>query len=113
MDDIDSWDADAGRHLQAWREYRGMTQEELAEQVGTYSGQISLLENGKRQLTVRWLHKLADALQIAPGWLLDHHPREINPEIYDIWYRIPDAKKQLARDVLFPFQEFPQAPLTD
>jgi transcriptional regulator with XRE-family HTH domain len=108
MDDFDSCDENAGNNLQGWREYRGMTQEELAEKVGTYSGQISLLENGKRQLSVKWLHRLADALQITPGWLLDHHPDDLDPDIYDIWGKIPTEQKLVARDVLVAFKHFPK-----
>ena len=108
MDDFDSCDTDAGNLLHAWREHRGLTQEELAEKVGTYSGQISLLENGKRQLSVKWLYRLADALDITPGWLVDHHPNDISSDIYDIWGRIPEPKKQHARDVMMTFQHFPK-----
>ena len=105
MDDFDSCDTNAGNLLQAWREHRGMTQEELAEKVGTYSGQISLLENGKRQLSVKWLYRLADALGITPGWLLDHHPDDLSPDIYDIWGKIPDTNRQLAKQVMITFQD--------
>jgi transcriptional regulator with XRE-family HTH domain len=108
MDDFDSCDTDAGNLLHAWREHRGLTQEELAEKVGTYSGQISLLENGKRQLSVKWLYRLADALDITPGWLVDHHPNDISSDIYDIWGRIPEPQKQHARDVMMTFQHFPK-----
>jgi transcriptional regulator with XRE-family HTH domain len=113
MDDFDSCDADAGNLLQAWREHRRLTQEELAEKVGTYSGQISLLENGKRQLSVKWLFRLADALDITPGWLLDHHPDDLSPDIYDIWGRIPETQKQVARDVMLAFQHFPKEGTND
>lgn len=113
MDDFDSCDTDAGNLLQAWREHRGLTQEDLAEKVGTYSGQISLLENGKRQLSVKWLHRLADALDITPGWLLDHHPKDLSADILDIWGRIPDSQKSIARDVMIQFQHFPKEGTND
>lgn len=113
MEEFDSFDQDAGNNLQAWREHRGMTQEELAEKVGTYSGQISLLENGKRQLSVKWLHRLADALKITPGWLLDHHPDDLDPDIYDLWGKIPTEQRLVARDVLLAFKPFPKTGTND
>ena len=108
MDDFDTCDEAAGNLLQAWREHRGLTQEQLAEKVGTYSGQISLLEHGKRQLSVKWLYRLADALDITPGWLLDHHPSKLPPDIHDMWGKIPEAQQSVVRDVLLAFRHAPK-----
>lgn len=43
-----------------------MTQEQLAERVGTYKGQISNWENGNRSLSFDVLSALAEALNIEP-----------------------------------------------
>jgi len=107
MDDFDSIDRQAGSKLQAWRENKGLTQEQLAEMVGTQAGQISLLEHGHRQLSVKWLNRLAPALGITPGWLLDNYPGEIPLDIREMWGKIPKAQQQVAREVLRAFTPFP------
>ena len=43
---------------------------ELAEMAGTTNQQISHLELGKRQLTVGWLERLAEALDCHPWAIL-------------------------------------------
>ena len=46
-------------YLAHFRKSRGLTQEELAEAVGTTQAQIMRLETGKRKLTVEWANRLA------------------------------------------------------
>src|SRR5690242_9035566 len=53
---------DGPNHLKAWREFRKLSQEDLAEKVGTTASQISMLETGDRGLSAKWLRKLAPAL---------------------------------------------------
>ena len=52
--------------LKAWREHRELTQEKLADLVGTSHSQIQRLESGKRPLTDRWALRLAPALRCNP-----------------------------------------------
>lgn len=96
--------ADPTNHLRAWREFRGMTQEQLAVAVGTDKGVISLLETGARRLSDKWLRRLAPVLQTTPGHLLDHDPNDLPTDIIDIWSHIPDADKDTARRVLESFR---------
>ncbi len=49
-------------YLAEWRRFRRMTQEKLAELAGTDKTQISRLERGERQMTVKWLSRLAPCL---------------------------------------------------
>lgn len=72
-------------YLQIWREYRGMTQEKLAEMAGTTGSVISMLEAGERGLSAKWLRKLAPLLDTTPGHLLDLDPRELDNDVIDIW----------------------------
>ena len=53
--------------LAAWRAKRGLTQEQLAERIGTYKGQISNWENQNRNITSSAQVALAEALNIEPG----------------------------------------------
>lgn len=84
-------------HLKAWRDFRDLTQAELAERVGTNANMIGYLESGERGLSAKWLRKLADALQITPGHLLDHDPNDLPTDILEIWMSAdPNQKRQLA-----------------
>lgn len=55
-----------------------MTQDQLAEKVGTAGNVIGLLESGERGLSDKWLRKLAPHLGTTPGFLLDHSPHDID-----------------------------------
>jgi transcriptional regulator with XRE-family HTH domain len=52
------------------REARGLSLEALSIEAGTTNQQISLLENGKRRLTVDWLVRLSTALACHPWELV-------------------------------------------
>ncbi len=57
------WD---GEHpIKVWREYRGLTQQVLAEQVGISTAYLSQLETGKCSGTVDVLQRVARALQVS------------------------------------------------
>ena len=56
------------RHL---RELRAWSLDELAKAAGTTNQQVSLLETGKRRLTVEWLYKLSAALGCHPWELIE------------------------------------------
>jgi len=61
-------------YLKEWREYRSLTQQQLADRLpegsdGKLTGkdQISRWESGKRGMTMDVQAALAEALQISPG----------------------------------------------
>ncbi len=63
------------RHfLRAWRKYRGLTQEQLADRIGVSGSNISLLESGKQNYTQRILEEIALALGTSPASLLTEDP---------------------------------------
>lgn len=72
-------------YLRAWRLFRRLTQEQLAERVGTNANMIGYLESGERGLSAKWLRKLAPALDTTPGMILDHDPAELDSDIIEIW----------------------------
>lgn len=51
--------------LKVWREFRGMTQEQLAKQAGISQGQVALIESGKREGRVSVLKDVANALNVS------------------------------------------------
>jgi transcriptional regulator with XRE-family HTH domain len=72
-------------YLRAWRVYRKLTQDQLAERVGTNANMIGYLESGERGLSAKWLRKLSNALETTPGMILEHDPAELDADILDIW----------------------------
>lgn len=57
--------------LGAWRKFRGLNQEQLAEATGTTKATISRLESGKVGLSQKWLEALAPVLGTTPAGLLE------------------------------------------
>lgn len=57
--------------IRALREARGWSQDDLARKVRCSKNQISDLERGNRGLTLTWMQRVATALQVTPGALLN------------------------------------------
>jgi transcriptional regulator with XRE-family HTH domain len=98
----------APNNLRAWRKtkrsgYEPMTQQELADALGTAKSVISDLERGVVQLSDKWLRRLAPVLKTQPGHILDHDPADLDNDIIDIWAHIPDRDKEQAARVLRSF----------
>jgi transcriptional regulator with XRE-family HTH domain len=62
---------DLGKNLRTARERLGLTQEEVAARSGVQAGEISRIERGKRDPQVSTLEKIAAAVEMPPGRLLD------------------------------------------
>jgi len=60
-----------GKNVSYLRKKAGIRQYVLAENVGYTPSYLCLIENGKRDLTVSCLVKLAEALDVKPGEILD------------------------------------------
>lgn len=58
-------------HLGEWRQYRKLSQDQLAEAAGTSKATISRLEGGQRGLSQKWLETLAPLLNATPALLLE------------------------------------------
>ena len=86
-------------HLRAWREYRNLSQLELADKIGTSHQIIGYLERGRTQLSAKWLRKLAPALDTTPGMMLEHAPEELSADIIDIWSHASNRERKQITDV--------------
>lgn len=75
-------------YLRALREAKGLTLEQLASAVGTTNQQISHLELGKRQLTVAWLKRLAEALDCHPWAIVEGSSCDPTPGERDLIARV-------------------------
>jgi DNA-binding XRE family transcriptional regulator len=51
--------------IKVWREYRGLTQQQLADVIGISKPYLSQLETGKRTGTAEVLSTIADALNVS------------------------------------------------
>lgn len=78
--------------LRAWRKYRSMTGEQLAERAGMTPGNISQLENGLIRYSQDGLEALAEALNCRPGELLSVDPSK-EDAIWSLWERATAAEK--------------------
>ncbi|MCM0081280.1 helix-turn-helix domain-containing protein [Geomonas sp. Red32] len=57
--------------IKLWREYRGMTQQELADRTGISKPYVSQIENGKRQGTIEKLSAISRSLGVPLDALTD------------------------------------------
>jgi transcriptional regulator with XRE-family HTH domain len=60
-----------GETVLAWRLARGLTQAELARSAGVPRPNLSAIERGDREVTLRTLRALAFALDVGAGALVD------------------------------------------
>jgi transcriptional regulator with XRE-family HTH domain len=62
---------DLGSNLRDARKRLGLTQEQVAERSGVHPTEVSRIEAGKRDPRVSTLLRLARALEVRPGELLE------------------------------------------
>lgn len=65
-----------GAVVRQLREATGLSQEELAEQSGLHRTYISLVERGRRNITVDALSQIAEALNVYPSRLIAEAEKE-------------------------------------
>jgi transcriptional regulator with XRE-family HTH domain len=68
--------ANTGDRIQAIREKRGLTQDQLADKAKISTGFLSDVENGKRNVSSENLLKIANALGASVDYLLRGETRE-------------------------------------
>jgi transcriptional regulator with XRE-family HTH domain len=99
------WDVEERppHYLREWRKFRHLTQQQLADAVGTSKTVVSEMERGNLQLSPKWLRKFAPVLRTQPGYIIDHDPEELDNDIIDIWSRIDLQDREQAARVLRSF----------
>jgi len=60
-----------GIAIRAFRQQAGLSQDELADRMDISTPYISMLESGKRYPSIEMLIRLAFALEVRPGAMLD------------------------------------------
>lgn len=61
---------DGENPIRVWREYRGLTQQQVATQAGISKPYLSQLESGQRKGTTQVLAEIAKALSVSLGDLV-------------------------------------------
>lgn len=91
-----------GQRVANARKDRGWTQEALSEAIGIEAVSLSRLETGDRALSLSTLARIADALGVGLGDLLDvqrdtpapeHAPDEA--ELLRLYGKLPDNKRDI------------------
>ena len=90
-------------HLRAWRKFRHMTLEEVADAIGTTKATLQQLEVGRITLSHKWLTRIAPVLGTTPGMLLDHDPNTLPTSVLETWAAIPSEDKPKAMEMLKVF----------
>jgi transcriptional regulator with XRE-family HTH domain len=90
-------------YLRAWREYHRMTQQQLADAVGTNANMIGYLEEGERGLSLKWLRRLAPALKTRPIFLAEIDPQKADTRTMELAAAIPDEKREQVNMILETF----------
>ena len=82
------------RHfIREWRQYRGLTQEKLADRLETTKANISRIENLKQGYTQDFLDACADALRTDTASLIMRDPTD--PEgMWSIWEQAKPAERR-------------------
>jgi transcriptional regulator with XRE-family HTH domain len=107
-----------GSRINQLRRERGMTQAQLAEEVGIEARSLQRIEGGRTTPSVPRLCVIAEVLRVSPGALLDHTvaPRRrarsssardasrtseaVDPSLLRVWERIPASRRSLALKIL-------------
>lgn len=63
--------AQFARNVAEARRRGGLTQEEVSYRSGVHPTEVSRIENGNRDARVSTVFRLAEALDVSPGQLLD------------------------------------------
>lgn len=79
--------------IKQWREFRGLTQEQLAEKTNMSPGNVSLIERGLQNYTQETLESIAHALRCEPADLLTRDPNDPD-SIWPVWERARPAQRR-------------------
>ena len=64
-----------GQNLRAYRESRGLSQEDFAELLDLHRTYVGSVERGERNLTLKTVERIADRLHLDPRRLLEPRKR--------------------------------------
>jgi transcriptional regulator with XRE-family HTH domain len=89
-------------YLREWRQYRNLTQDQLADRIGISRVMVSKIERGLNPYHQAFLEAAAEALMCEPADLLVRDPSK--PEaIWSVWESIPPLVRPQAIAILKTF----------
>jgi transcriptional regulator with XRE-family HTH domain len=85
--------------IRKWRQYRGLTLEELGARLDLTHGNLSRIERGLRPYSQETLEGIARELNTDPASLLERDPED--PEgIWAVWESLPRSERAKAIEFL-------------
>lgn len=84
--------------IKAWRKFRGLTQEQLAERIDLGQPTVARIERGDIAYTQPVLEAIAEALRCEPADLIMRDPGK--QSIWSIWDQIEPQKREVATEML-------------
>ena len=89
------------RHfIREWRQFRGLTLEQLAERIDVTHGALSQLERGIINYTQPTLEALAFALQCEPADLIMRDPRSEAWALVDSLRGMPESEQRRMASII-------------
>ena len=85
--------------LKQWREYRNLTQDDLAERLGTSKASISRIEAGQQAYTQDFLEACADALRTDPASLLMRNPTD-EEAVWSLWDKAKVGDRKMIENIV-------------
>lgn len=84
--------------LKEWRVFRDLSQEALADRIGTSVASVSRIETGSQPYTQDYLEAAAAALMTDPASLLMRNPQDADA-IWSIWDNAKAGDRQKIVDI--------------
>lgn len=84
--------------IRAWRKFRGLTLEQLADQTSFTVGALSQVETGRTGYSERMVEELAPILGCRPGDLISADPEDV--EVDRLLKSLPEQMRRTAIDML-------------
>ncbi len=97
--------AQVRNNVKAWRMYRGLTQEQLAERIEMSTASVSQIETHKQGLSDDTLFGISTALDCSPGDLLSWDPRSADYQLYRLISAMVAAKREQALRLIHALAE--------
>lgn len=85
--------------LRQWREYRGLTQDDLAARLETSKASISRIELGQQAYTQDFLEACADALRTDPASLLMRDPTD-EEAVWSLWDKAKVGDRKIIENIV-------------
>lgn len=85
--------------IKQWREYRKLTQDDLAERLETSKASISRIESGQQAYTQDFLEACADALRTDPASLLMRDPTD-DEAVWSLWDKAKIGERQMIESIV-------------